>query len=163
MIAKRIRKENDNTERWLGITSHSIRDSTNPSSGLPMKKELCSFLEENPSFEKSFKASAMGCSSPPKDTLFGPFRIWMYPSTLRSSKVKNATLTSTSTNTSRYTNAEWVVIVIFCSFNYFLPLPIRSGMYFCMILYSGFLFILFLTPQHLQYCVLLYTKDIRIF
>jgi hypothetical protein len=39
------------------------------------------------SLENSFSASANGWGSPMNLTLLGPFRIWMYLSTLRSTKV----------------------------------------------------------------------------
>ena len=42
------------------------------------------------SFRNSFMASANGCGRPISPTLFGPLRIWIYPSTFRSSKVKKA-------------------------------------------------------------------------
>lgn len=42
-------------------------------------------------------ASANGWGTPAHPTLFGPLRIWMYPNTLRSSKVRNATPIKTRT------------------------------------------------------------------
>lgn len=39
---------------------------------------------------KSFSASAIGWGIPIILTLLGPFRSWIYPSSLRSSSVKNA-------------------------------------------------------------------------
>lgn len=38
----------------------------------------------------SFKASAIGCSTPYGPTMFGPFRSCIYPKILRSVKVRNA-------------------------------------------------------------------------
>jgi len=43
------------------------------------------------SLVKSLAASAKGCGRPAIPTLFGPFRVWKYPSPLRSNKVKKAT------------------------------------------------------------------------
>lgn len=42
------------------------------------------------SLRKSLRASAIGCGSPIIATLFGPFRLWMYPRTFRSRRVKKA-------------------------------------------------------------------------
>jgi hypothetical protein len=47
------------------------------------------------SFVKSFTASARGWGIPAHPTLLGPLRIWIYPNTFRSSKVKKATPTNT--------------------------------------------------------------------
>ena len=49
------------------------------------------------SFKNNFTASANGTISPIGPGLLGPFRIWMYPRTFRSIKVKNATEIITST------------------------------------------------------------------
>lgn len=43
------------------------------------------------SLENSLIASEKGCKIPIKPTLFGPFRIWIYPKTFRSNKVRKAT------------------------------------------------------------------------
>lgn len=43
-------------------------------------------------FKNNLIASAIGCIRPIRETLLGPIRKWEYPSTLRSSRVKNAIL-----------------------------------------------------------------------
>ncbi|MNG37920.1 hypothetical protein D3C84_1254180 [compost metagenome] len=40
------------------------------------------------SLSSSLSASAIGCSSPPGPTRFGPTRIWIQPISLRSHKVR---------------------------------------------------------------------------
>lgn len=47
-------------------------------------------------FVSNFRASAKGTSKPDMDGLFGPRRNIIYPKTLRSNKVKNATETNNS-------------------------------------------------------------------
>ena len=49
--------------------------------------------------ENSLTASAAGCRTPHAPTLLGPTRIWLSLNTLRSSKVKKATLTKTTRTT----------------------------------------------------------------
>lgn len=43
------------------------------------------------SLVNSLMASARGWGMPAQPTLFGPLRIWMYPKTLRSRRVRKAT------------------------------------------------------------------------
>ena len=50
-------------------------------------------LGKTSSFEKSLIASLNGCINPIILTLLGPLRIWLYPNTLRSNSVTNATFT----------------------------------------------------------------------
>lgn len=45
----------------------------------------------------SLTPSAMGCKRPYGPTMLGPFRSCIYPSTFRSSKVRNATARRTGT------------------------------------------------------------------
>lgn len=45
----------------------------------------------------NFTPSAMGCKSPYGPTTFGPFRNCIYPSTLRSIRVRKATANRTGT------------------------------------------------------------------
>jgi len=49
------------------------------------------------SFVISFIASAIGCSIPFSEALFGPLRLWFTAISFRSANVKNATLSRTET------------------------------------------------------------------
>lgn len=55
---------------------------------LDIKGQTCSL-------ENNLIASLKGCKIPIKPTLLGPLRIWMYPKSLRSNKVRKAILIKT--------------------------------------------------------------------
>lgn len=59
--------------------------------GLITKIILCLLLIKNISLNRSFTPSATGCSRPKKETLLGPSRIWLSPSSFRSNRVTKAT------------------------------------------------------------------------
>ena len=68
------------------------------------------------SFVNSLIASANGWRIPIIPTLLGPFRIWMYANTFRSSSVKKATPTNTQITKRMYLNVITNVITTFWVF-----------------------------------------------
>ena len=65
--------------------------------GAKIKLKVLAFVGITASFKSNFKPSASGCKKPRKPTLFGPNRCCMKPITLRSARVKQATLINTGT------------------------------------------------------------------
>ena len=75
-----------------GVMDQNSSAKNKLSSGAMMKGDVFDRDSLDCSFVNSLIASAIGCGSPASDTLFGPFRSCEYPSSFRSSKVKNAML-----------------------------------------------------------------------
>lgn len=63
------------------------------------------------SFVNNFKASAKGWGIPMIPTLFGPFRIWMYPRIFRSNKVKKAMANKIKMYVIRENEIEGIIII----------------------------------------------------
>ena len=94
---KSINREysHDSLELWRGRSLQIIRIKKILTIGLNQKIHRFPRRGLNISLVNSFTASAKGWRTPPQDTLLGPFRLWEYPNTFRSSNVKKATFTST--------------------------------------------------------------------
>jgi len=73
-----------------GKIDHNIKAKVRPNNGVKINPKTFEVKGLVCSFVKSLRASANGWGSPIIPTLFGPFRIWIYPNTLRSINVKKA-------------------------------------------------------------------------
>ena len=78
-----------------GITNQALKLKINKISGPPKNKTEEAFCGTGFSFKINFKASARGCKTPKKPVQFGPLRFCILAKTLRSKRVKNATLNIT--------------------------------------------------------------------
>ena len=76
---------------WVvGYSIHIINARNSLNEGAAINGEMLAIDGNVCSLRKSFIASAIGWGTPIIETLFGPLRDWIYPRTLRSSRVKNA-------------------------------------------------------------------------
>lgn len=75
----------------IGSGTHMVSASVSARIGAMMNIVIEDVRGRRGSLVNSFTASAIGCSRPQGPTMFGPFRSCMYPSTLRSTSVRNAT------------------------------------------------------------------------
>jgi hypothetical protein len=78
-----------------GITAHPIKLKYSVKNGANKNKNLFARFGIIISLTINFRASANGCNTPQNPVIFGPFRRWIEPITLRSARVKKATETIT--------------------------------------------------------------------
>lgn len=89
---KSIEKLKEKTVTSIGRNSHTTRAKTNPIWGETLYMSLLERRGTMLCLVKSLKASRSGCKTPAKLTLLGPKRLWNKPITLRSKRVKKATV-----------------------------------------------------------------------
>lgn len=75
----------------VGRGLHIVRARVKASAGAVMNMAVEDVAGRRGSLVNSLIASAKGCSRPYGPTILGPFRSCMYPRTLRSTSVRNAT------------------------------------------------------------------------
>jgi hypothetical protein len=89
---------------FIGRTIHTTRARPMAATGAVKYTKKLATNGWVDSLVKSLIASANGWGTPIHPTLLGPLRIWMYPKTFRSNKVKNATPINTNTTKIRLFN-----------------------------------------------------------
>lgn len=94
---KRIPKFRSTTGYGIGIGAHSVRARIKAIIGVIRNRNGDEVDGRTGSLIKSLTPSAIGWSNPYGPTTLGPLRSCIYPKTFRSSKVKNATASSTGT------------------------------------------------------------------
>lgn len=83
------------TSLLKGMTNQALKLNISKIRGPPKKSTEEAFCGTGFSFNISFSASANGCKIPRNPVQFGPFRFCILAKTLRSKRVKNATVSIT--------------------------------------------------------------------